>query len=179
MYFDLGALRSVSTTGSTIAVVLVSSSQSKGQVGVPGGPRAFKGTHAQGNLAQGQWFRSKQIYTKRTPREVPGRTRCNTCIQIHNVALPRTNSEIVHWNRPLQFHSLAGRSLAASTQLNFCRLFPRCSPHGTPALLEDLDRRLRLVGRGGGEAAARSAESGHETKASATLPRASPAATSD
>ena len=64
---------------------------------------------------------------------------------------PTPNSILVHWNRPLQFHSLAG-SLAASTQLNFCRLFPRCSPHGTPALLEDLDRRLRLVGRGGGEA---------------------------
>ena len=69
-------------------------------------------------------------------------------------------------------HQLNSTSAGWSRGL-FARSPAVITPHGTRTVLEDLHRRTRLVGRGGGEAAARSAEAGHE-RPLRLFPRASP-----
>ena len=127
----------------------------------------LKGTHAQGH-----WFRSKLItHQADTERGPPGRTRCNTCI--HNVQ--HTTHQLVQTGTVDHSNFTASRA-ASPHQLNSTSAgcSPRCSPHGTPALLEDLDRRLRLVGRGGGEAAGDQPRLVMKLRPLRLFPRASP-----
>ena len=70
-------------------------------------------------------------------------------------------------------HQLNSTSAGGWSRGLFARSPAVLTPHGTRTVLEDLHRRTRLVGRGGGEAAARSAEAGHE-RPLRLFPRASP-----